>query len=169
MRKHRIRTCASGLSLCALLLASPVRAADPAPKTFSQRAWTVAAYLPNRFFDLCDIARLRVRIGTGFAAGARVTRYLPVFIGDYQAIWFGLPGPRGRARLPLPAGSEGESGAGVGTARIGSASNAPTYGVGEVGAGAMLYLVGLDVGIDLYEVVDFLTGLATVDISGDDF
>jgi hypothetical protein len=28
-------------------------------------------------FDLCDIVRLRARVGTGFAAGARVTRYLP--------------------------------------------------------------------------------------------
>ncbi len=152
------------------MLAGVAAAEDRArERTFAEHVWTVAAYLPNRLFDLCDIARIHVRVGDGFAAGARVTRYLPVFVGDYQAIWFGLPGPRGRARLPIPAGAEGQKGLEAGTVSLGSTSKAPAYGVGEIGAGAMIYLIGFEVGVDPYELVDFLAGFATVDIASDDF
>ncbi len=174
MREHRIRACAGALFACALLCASRAGAeagaeADAPERSTGELAWTIAAYLPNRLFDLCDVVRLRVRVGSGFAIGARVTRYLPIFAGDYPALWLGLPGPRGRARVPPPAGTEGKSGIDTGLAQLGSASNAPEYGAGEVGAGAMLYLVGIDVGVDAWELVDFAAGLATVDLAHDDF
>lgn len=178
MREHRIRACAGALSACALLLAGAA-SAGPGPEAQAHAearessagalAWAIAAYLPNRLFDLCDVVRLRARVGSGFAVGAHVTRYLPLFAGDYQAVWLGLPGPRGRARVPLPAGTEGQSGVDAGPARLASESNAPTYGVGEIGAGAMVYLVGIELGVDVWELVDFAAGLATLDLAHDDF
>ena len=170
MREQPIRACACALAATALLLAQPARATDEtAPRTLGDWTWSVAAYLPNRLFDLCDVVRLHARVGTGFAAGARLTRSLPVFVGDYRAVWVGLPGPRGRAQLPLPAGSESQKGVELGPAQVGSGSRAPEYGVGEVGAGVMIYLVGVEVGFDPYELVDFLAGFAAVDFAHDDF
>lgn len=152
------------------MLALETRAEEPAPPpTARDRAWRVAAYLPNRLFDLCDIVRVHARVGTGFGAGARVTRYLPVFIGDYRAVWLGLPGPRGRAALPLPVGTEGQKGLELGPTKLGGAWHPPTYGVGEVGAGVMVYFVGLEIGFDPYELADFLAGIAIVDFAHDDF
>ena len=170
MREQRIRVCACALAATALLRAQAARAEDVAPpRTIGERAWSVAEYLPNRLFDLCDVVRLHVRVGTGFAAGGRVTRSLPVFVGDYRAVWVGLPGPRGRAKLPLPAGAEGEKGVEVASMRVGSGSKAPEYGVGEIGAGVMIYVVGVEIGVDPYEFVDFLAGFAGVDLAHDDF
>ena len=154
------------------LLAAGVARGDEAPKPQSNTsdiAWRVVAYLPNRVFDLCDIVRLHARFGTGFAAGARVTRYVPVFVGDYGALWVGLPGPRGRARLPLPIGTESQGGFEAGPLAAGSRAHAPAYGVGEVGGGVMLYLVGADVGVDPYELADFLAGFVLVDFAHDDY
>ena len=107
---------AGGVGLTAEAEAEP----EARERSTGELAWTIAAYLPNRLFDLCDVFRLRVRVGSGFAVGARVTRYLPIFAGDYQALWLGMPGPRGRARLPLPAGTEGQSGIDAGIAQLGS-------------------------------------------------
>ncbi len=171
MREQRIRARACVFAAIALLLPDSART-EEAAKTQSASgdvAWRVAAYLPNRLFDLCDVVRLHARVGTGFAAGARVTRYVPAFIGDYGALWVGLPGPRGRAKLPLPVGTESQGGVEAGPALAGSGSHAPVYGVGEVGAGGMVYIVGVDVGVDLYEVADFLAGFALVDFARDDF
>jgi len=171
VREQRIRARACAVVVIALLVAGFARADEAAKPQSASRstAWTVVAYLPNRLFDLCDVVRLHARVGTGFAAGARVTRYLPAFVGDYGALWVGLPGPRGRAKLPVPVGTESQSGVEVGPAHAGSGSHAPVYGVGEVGAGGMLYIVGAEVGVDLYELADFLAGLALVDFAHDDF
>jgi hypothetical protein len=132
-------------------------------------AWTVVAYLPNRVFDLCDVVRLHLRIGTGWAAGARVTRYLPVFVGDFGALWIGVAGPRGHARVPWPVGTESQSGFEAGPAAAGSRAHSPVYGAGEIGAGGMVYLIGADVGVDVYELADFVAGFALVDFARDDF
>jgi hypothetical protein len=180
VREHRIRARACAAAASALLVASLARAEDrptslgPAPKpapsrSASSTAWTVVAYLPNRLFDLCDVMRLHVRVGTGWAAGARVSRYAPVFVGDYGALWLGLAGPRGRAKVPWPVGTESQSGIEAGPAAAGSRAHSPVYGVGEVGAGGMLYVVGADVGVDVYELADFLAGFALVDFARDDF
>ena len=85
--------------------AKPLNPTQSPPPSAPARSttWTVLAYLPNRVFDLCDVVRLHVRIGTGWAAGARVTRYLPVFVGDYGALWLGLAGPRGADARRSPA------------------------------------------------------------------
>lgn len=160
-----------------LALVSPARAeppAAPAPEPAASAsptsiAWKVIAYLPDRVFDLCDVVRLRARIGDGWAAGARVTRWGGVFVGSYEALWLGVPGPRGRASLPLPIGYEGKGGVDVGPMAMSSQARAPQYGVGEVGAGLQLYVVGAEAGFDVYELGDFLAGFAGIDFAGDDF
>ncbi len=135
----------------------------------SDTAWTALAYLPNRLFDLCDVVRLHVRMGDGLAVGARATRALPIFVGDYSAFWLGLPGPRGRASVPFPLGLEAQKGLDVGPVSASSRARAPSYGVGEIGAGGMLLYVGADVGVDPYELADFLAGFVLVDFAHDDF
>ena len=129
----------------------------------------VLLYLPNRLFDLTDIVRLRVRAGPGWAIGARVTRFAPFFAGDYDATWVGMPGPRGRPSLPLPAGVDAQRGIGIGPVGVGSGSQAPYYGAGEIGAGVHLYMLGFDAGFDPVELVDFFAGFAGYDVSHDDF
>ena len=43
------------------------------------------------------------------------------------------------------------------------------YGAGEIGAGFQLILVGVDVGVDFLEIIDFVGGIFTLDMMGDDF
>jgi hypothetical protein len=131
-------------------------------------AWAVLAYLPNRVFDLTDVVRLQVRAGPGWALSARATRTLPLFIGGYKATWIGLPGPRGRAAIPFPAGISSQSGFNLGPT-LSSSSQSPYYGAGEFGAGVQLYFLGFDAGFDVVELADFFAGFACVDLSHDDF
>lgn len=165
-----VRACVGALVAIACGVAVTARAADNLrePGTV-QIAWRVVAYLPNRVFDLCDIARFHVRVGEGFGVGARATRSVPLFVGEYSALWVGLPGPRGRASVPLPLGLEAQKGVEVGPVSASSQSRAPVYGVGEVGAGGMAAVIGLDVGLDPYELADFLAGFVLVDFANDDF
>jgi hypothetical protein len=142
----------------------------PEPRSAVGIAWTALAYVPNRVFDLCDVVRLRARFGDGFAAGARITRYVPVFVGTYDAAWVGLPGPRGEASIPIPLGYERKAGVDAGPIAISSQhSQAPRYGVGEIGAGVQVYLVGAEAGVDVYELADFFAGFVLVDFARDDF
>jgi hypothetical protein len=150
-------------------LADPPRAEAEVRRSPFSLAWTALAYLPNRVFDLCDVVRLRARFGEGFAAGARVTKWGNVFVGSYDALWIGLPGPRGRSALPFPIGYEGKAGVGVGPIDLASNSQAPYYGAGEIGAGAQVYMIGAEAGFDVYELVDFFAGFALVDFARDDF
>jgi len=179
MRAHR--SAAGAVLLTALLLAPqaaragnipleeppPARRSSPASSAL-ELVWAVLVYLPNRVFDLTDIVRLQVRAGPGWALGARATRAFPVFIGDYKATWIGLPGPRGRATVPLPAGLAAQSGFSFGPA-LASGSQAPSYGMGEFGAGAHLYVLGFEAGFDVVELADFFAGFACVDFAHDDF
>ncbi|HTO55976.1 MAG TPA: hypothetical protein VMR50_21510 [Myxococcota bacterium] len=131
--------------------------------------WTTLMYLPNRLFDLTDVVRVQVRAGPGWALSARATRYLPLFVGDYTATWVGLPGPRGRARVPVPFGIESQRGFGIGPAFAAGGSQAPSYGAGEIGAGIHFYMIGFDVGFDVAELGDFFAGFACIDPEHDDF
>ena len=82
--------------------AAGARARRPAHARRS--GWKVLKYLPNRLFDLTDIVRMQVRVGPGWALGARATAFVPLFIGGYNATWVGMPGPR-NARQDPPARS----------------------------------------------------------------
>jgi hypothetical protein len=149
--------------------AAPRRPApiDATPDPYSA-AKTVLLYLPNRLFDLTDVARMHVRLGPGYGAGARATRYMHFFLGTYKTTWFGMPGPRGRASIPLPLGFEGQTGVALGPVEAGGWS-APNYGAGEFGVGTQLYMIGFDFGFDPYELADFFAGFALVDLAHDDF
>ena len=177
MRAHR-SVAALSLFAALALAAHPARAGkipleEPPPAKKSAHspldvAWKVLAYLPNRVFDLTDIVRVQVRAGPGWAVSARATRWMPLFIGGYQATWLGLPGPRGRASVPIPFGIASQTGFSFGPAQS-SDSQMPNYGAGEFGAGGQLYMLGFDVGFDVVELADFFAGFACVDLSHDDF
>ncbi len=131
---------------------------------------TVLLYLPNRFFDVLDIVRARVRVGPGVGFDVRATQLADFFIGSYWSIYVGLPGPRGRVIPVLPAGLETRTGLEVSVvdATI-EGFNGPDYGTGEFGLGFQLLIIGVDVGVDPLEIVDFAVGLFTFDIQDDDF
>ena len=143
--------------------------ADAAEEAAPKKSWTrrILLYVPNRVFDVLDIVRLRVRVGAGIAAGARVTKPVSVFAGAYTSFFGGLRGPRGEPRLPLPIGMDSRAGVQISTADL--SSGAPYYGPLEVGAGFQALIIGLDVGVCAWEVVDFAAGIIGLDPQGDDF
>jgi len=120
----------------------------------------VLLYLPNRLFDLTDVVRARLELGPGWAIGARATSFVPLFVGGYDATWFGMHGPRGYPSVPLPFGLDSGGGFGVGGG---------DYGAAEFGATVHLWMIGIDVGFDPRELVDFAAGFANVDLVGDDY
>jgi hypothetical protein len=103
---------------------------------------------------------MQVRFGPGWAVGVRATQFVPLFIGGYNTTWFGIPGPRNRAKIPLPVGLDSAGGFGLGGGE---------YGAAEFGACVHMFMIGFDVGVDPRELVDFGAGLAGTDIAGDDF
>jgi len=124
-------------------------------------------YLPNRLFDLMDVVRLRARVGPGFGAGARATKPLSVTAGFYSAVWAGLPGPRGKRTISLPVGLEALSGAKVSVIDV-AAEGGLHYGRTEFGAGAQVFIIGADVGVDPGELLDLVGGLILIDFRKDD-
>jgi hypothetical protein len=127
----------------------------------------VLLYIPNRIFDVLDIVRARVRVGPGLALGARATELADVYLGAYGTVWAGLPGPRGEPEINWPVGLESKSGVEVSVADV-TAEGGVNYGAAEVGLGAQILIVGFDVGVDVFEAADFVTGLLTIDLMDDD-
>jgi hypothetical protein len=128
---------------------------------------TIVCYVPNRVFDLLDIFRVRVRVGPGISAGVRATRPLSAFVGLHSSVFIGLPGPRGKKRIPLPVGLDLRAGAQVSVAD--ASSGTPYYDPLEVGFEVQPLLVGVNVGVGGFEILDFFTGLVFIDLVGDDF
>ena len=60
------------------------------------------------------------------------------------------------------------AGAALSVAEIGTTTWGPDYAPTEFGMHTQLALVGFDLGIDPYEIVDFALGLVFVDPVGDD-
>lgn len=166
--------------LCIQAYAQPAQADEPplalgeeisAPSSSdsSNTLESALLYLPSRVFDLFDILRLRARVGPGVALGVRATSALDVYLGTYISIFAGLPGPRNAPTIPLPLGLESHNGAELSlldaTADVGMS---PDYSPTEFGLGFQLAIVGIDVGVDPLEILDFLLGFFTLDIQGDD-
>lgn len=145
---------------------------EPAAEDDDEDSLLVGAllYLPNRIFDVLDIVRARVRLGPGFAVGVRATEFADVFVGSYLSVWAGLHGPRGWTGIPWPAGLESRTGVelSVADATI-DGPIGPDYGTAEFGLGGQLGLIGVDLGVDPFEILDFVLGLFTVDLGEDDF
>lgn len=128
-------------------------------------------YIPNRLFDVLDLVRLRVRVGPGFTVQARATEAVDVVLGAHATVFAGVPGPRGRPRVNLPIGIETFAGAELSV--VGDKSeegwSKPYYGPLEVGAGFQAAIIGLDLGIDPLEILDFAAGIVFLDLKGDDY
>lgn len=126
-------------------------------------------YIPNRISDILDILRLRVRLGPGLALGARVTELVDFNLGGYGTVFLGIPGPRRERRFNWPVGFESMAGAEFlwwdGTTH---GHGGPHYGAVEVGLGAQIVLIGFDLGLDVWEIVDFATGIVFIDPVEDD-
>jgi hypothetical protein len=130
----------------------------------------IAFYVPNRIFDVLDVVRARARVGGGLAVGARATKVAAVFIGSYSSIYVGAQGPRGRPEVPWPFGVDEKTGIQVSVVdRSTSGDFGPRYSTTEVGAGFQLFGVGLDVGVDAFEILDLATGLLLIDLRDDDY
>ena len=130
-------------------------------------AHVVLLYIPNRLFDLLDIVRARVRVGPGFGFTIRATELADLKLGAWTSVYVGLHGPRLEPSIPWPVGFDLYSGVGVSV--LETETSELYYGRGEFGVGLHLLLVGVDVGVDPLEAADFLTGLVTIDLIGDDY
>ena len=126
---------------------------------------TILLYIPNRIFDLTDIVRARVRVAPGLQVNARATQVAAVGLGSYAGVFGGIPGPRGERKIALPVGFESAAGAQVSVAKAGSG---PYYGLLEVGAGFQAVILGLDIGVDPGEALDFVTSIFLWDFREDD-
>jgi hypothetical protein len=124
-------------------------------------------YLPNRIFDLLDIVRLRVRVGPGISAGVRATKPASAFVGFHSTLFAGLPGPRGKAEIPLPVGFDMRGGAQASVADL-TARNV-YYDPLEVGFEIQPFIIGLNIGIGVFEILDFAAGFLFIDLQDDDF
>lgn len=141
------------------------RIESPQHGTGHQVLW----YVPNRFFDLVDIFRLRVRVGPGLALNARVTDHADVFIGTYYTAFAGLPGPRLETHIRWPWGLEYEKGIKLmGVDATDDLPHEPGYAPTEFNAGLQLLLLGAELGFDPVELGDFFTGWLMIDLRGDD-
>ena len=168
MRRHRSFGLGFAFVLAfAVAVPLPVEAGPAeAPGIGHRLLW----YLPNRVFDVLDLARARIRVGPGFAGGARATYALTIYGGSYESYWVGLPGPRGRTKYPVPFGREKRSGRQLNTAdRTSRGPGTPRYGAGEVGLDAQLGIIGPAVGLDPFEAIDLIAGFFLIDPGGDDF
>lgn len=126
----------------------------------------ILMYVPNRIFDLLDIFRIRVRVGPGIAVGVRATKPGSIFFGSYETVFAGLPGPRGEADIPVPAGLEVRGG--VQASVLDLSNQGPYYDPLEIGLEVQPLIAGVNIGIGLFEIVDFATGFLFIDFPNDD-
>jgi len=147
------------------------KAAEPAKKESHGVGHRLLFWIPNRVFDVLDLVRLRVRVGPGISASVRATEIVDVNIGAHATIWAGLHGPRSEPEIPWPLGVETLATVEVSAAEAGSDEGrfGPQYGPLEVGAGAQLAIIGLDIGVEPYDALDLLAGIFLFDPKGDDF
>ena len=179
-----VKQAAMSLLAAALFFAAPVdaettRAAPseqknvlpPLARGITGIVQPIVFYIPNRIFDLLDILRLRVRVGPGVSAGARATELVDVFAGAHSTVYAGFRGSRGKkGGIPWPFGIENHGGVEVSVVDITNHGPfAPVVDPLELGFEVQAGIVGIYAALELYEVLDFVTGFVFLDIRGDDF
>jgi len=128
---------------------------------------SIVCYIPNRVFDLLDIVRLRLRVGPGLSAGVRATKLLSGYAGVHSSLYVGLRGPRGEQEIPWPLGFDNRAGAQVSLAD--ATAGGTYYDPLEFGFEVQPLIVGVNVGIGVFEILDFVTGFVFIDLNDDDF
>ena len=166
--------------LTASLLILPVRSEEkPTPETTPQEEVKVEKeghsighkllfYIPNRLFDVIDIVRLKLQVGPGLTAAARVTELGDVWLGGHTTVWVGLPGSRGKPKIPLPIGIDSKVGAKVSLVDLTAQAGDRYYPPDEVGLDLHLLFIGAGAGVSVVQAVDAALGFLFIDISGDD-
>ena len=130
----------------------------------------VVLYVPNRIFDILDIVRLRLRIGPGLSAGARVTELVDIFMGSHATGYIGLRGARGKPQIPWPLGLEKNEGIEISIADVtDDGKHAPYVDPLEISVQAQPVIAGVYVGLEVFEILDLAAGLLFLDLQGDDF
>lgn len=160
---------------CLFLLALPALGDTVATNGNGHVPWPVAPlgqrllfYIPDRLLDLSDMFRLRLKLGPGWGATARLTDYGAFFAGDYDTVYVGLPGPRAPEKFRWPLGREQQRGMILaGVAATDDRPHPPHYAQSELDAG-LHALAGVEVGFDPMEFYDFLAGFLLFDPRGDD-
>jgi len=144
---------------------------EPPPGAKDVSVWSaVLWYVPNRFMDAVDIFRLRVKAGPGFGVTARLTDYAAFYAGNQRTVFFGLPGPRYPDLLRWPVVFENQKGLVVaGVDASDELSHPPHYGFSEADVGLHLGLIGVEAGLDPFEIADFIAGVFLFDLRSDDY
>jgi len=155
---------------CHLLFTPVAQDADEMEETEEdkeeQSALSVALlYLPNRIFDLFDIARFGVNVGPGLGLEAEVTKYAKVVFATDTSVGIGFQSLR---HLPVCLRSRAK----IGLAFISTPNlNMLDWYTGDydLKVGLHLLLIGAHVAVDMGEIFDFFSGLVTFDPMEDDF
>ena len=126
-------------------------------------------YVPNRFLDLMDMFRARVRVGPGLACSFSFTQRGAFFGGTYNTVYAGLPGPRAPKKFVSPIGREKQKGIILmGVNATDDTDYPPRHAPAEIQIGVQALIVGADVGVDVWEIGDFFCGLILIDLRKDD-
>lgn len=102
-----------------------------------------------------------------------MTQLVAAHVGAYDTVYMGLPGPRNRPKPKLPIGFERHTGSAP-VAVENTPENAekenfgPDYGPAEIALGAQALIIGADVGVEPYELLDFVAGIFFMDLRNDD-
>ena len=168
MKRLLILLLTAGYIACVPCLGNAAEDTSPAVEPHSI-LHKVVMYIPNRALDILDVVRLRVRIGPGVALDVRVTNLAAVFLGAYETVYAGLPGPRNGPTPKLPVGLENQIGAQASIVDVTAEGVAgPDYGPAEIGLGAQVLLVGFDAGVEPLELLDLVAGIFFIDLRADD-
>jgi len=153
----------AGLALLGGLCAAPGAHAQVGMLT------ALVKYGPNRVLDVLDVVRLRVRVGPGRSFGARAGEPFEYFRGSYRTLFVGLPGPRSGPLPRLPAGLEARAVRDPEGEGAQLSWGDPGYGRRECALGFQAGVLGLDLGVDPLQILDFAFGLIALDPLDDDW
>ena len=154
------------LGVCAVRCPGDYGANEPEPLGF----WTKTLwYIPNRVLDFVDMFRLKIAVGPGLEAGARITDPFTVYAGSSRTVYVGLPGERAPGEWPSILGATQKTGLVLlGADASDLHPDPPRYEFSEIGVQFHLGAVGMEAGVVPSEALDFLHGILGRDRSGDD-